>query len=244
GIPFQIPGLDELPDRIESVLAVCYLVFNEGYSASSGDAHTRPDLTGEAIRLGRLLSELLPEAEIFGLLALMLLHESRREARTTPAGDLILLEEQDRSRWNRAHIDEARRLLARSFASGEVGSYTVQAAISAEHARAPTTAETDWSAIVAWYDLLLRAEPSAVVELNRAVAIAMRDGPEAGLELIEAFRERESLADYHLLHAARADLLRRLGRRDAAAEAYREALIFARQEPERRYLAKRIHELS
>ncbi len=180
GIPYRVPDLDELPDRIESVLSVCYLIFNEGYSASSGESHTRADLTSEAIRLGRLLCELIPDAEVYGLLALMLLHESRRPARTNSEGDLVLLEDQDRTIWNREMIREAQDSLARALASGEVGSYTIQAAISAVHAEAPSAFETNWSQIVEWYDMLMHAAPSSVVELNRAVAIAMRNGPEAG----------------------------------------------------------------
>lgn len=244
GIPYQVPAAEELPARIESVLSVCYLVFNEGYCASGGDRHTRPDLSREAIRLVRLLCELLPDAEVFGLLALMLLHESRRSARTDAAGDLVILEHQDRTLWDRALIDEAAGWLSRAFASEPIGTYTIQAAISGVHAEADDVAETDWARIAEWYDLLLAAAPSPVVELNRAVAVAMRDGPAAGLTLIDELRERNALAGYHLLHAARADLLRRLSRTAEAAEAYREALRLCRQEPERRYLERRLAEMS
>ena len=240
GIPFLIPGADDLPPRIESVLAVCYLVFNEGYSASSGSSHTRSDLSGEAIRLGRLLSELCPDAEVFGLLALMLLHESRREARTDAAGDIILLEEQDRSHWNQEYIAEAQALLARALAAEPVGGYTIQAAISAVHASAATAAATDWTQMVAWYDLLVRATPSPVVQLNRAVAMAMRDGPEVGLKHLKPLQA--TLAQYHLFHAAHGDLLRRAGRGTEAAVAFRRALALVQQEPERRFLLRRLRE--
>jgi RNA polymerase sigma-70 factor (ECF subfamily) len=243
GIPYHIPAREELPQRRESVLAVCYLVFNEGYAASTGTAHTRPDLSGEAIRLARLLEELSPDAEVWGLLALMLFHESRRPARCGETGDLILLEDQDRSRWDRGLIAEARGWLDRALASGEVGPYTIQAAISAVHATAASFAATDWPAIVAWYDLLVQAQPSPVVDLNRAVAVAMRDGPAAGLAVIDRLAGTNELAAYHLFHAARADLLRRLDRHEAAVTAYREAWRLAKQEPERRYLARRIREL-
>lgn len=240
GIPYVIPSADDLPERLESVLTVIYLVFNEGYSASSGDSVTRGDLAGEAIRLGRLIGELLPDAEAFGLLALMLLHESRRSARTADNGDIVLLEDQDRSLWNRELIGEAVPLIQRALASGTVGPYTIQAAISAVHAESPNAASTDWQRIVEWYDLLLQAASSPVVELNRAVAIAMRDGPEAGLELINAILARGDLGDYHLAHAARADLLRRLGRHDEARPAYHRALSLAKQEPERKFLQQRL----
>jgi RNA polymerase sigma-70 factor (ECF subfamily) len=243
GIPFQVPSLADLPERLDSVLSVIYLVFNEGYSASSGDVITRPDLSGEAIRLGRLLSELLPDSEVFGLLGLMLLHESRRTARTSQAGDLILLEDQDRSLWNRDQIVEGRALVARAFGSPPVGAYAVQAAIASVHAISPRAAETDWPQIVALYDLLVQAEPSPVVELNRAVAVAMRDGPAAGLELIDAILAQGNLADYHLAHAARADLCRRIGKTSAAQQAYERALELAKQEPERRFLEGRLREL-
>jgi len=205
-IPYEVPPRDQLPDRLDGVLRVVYLVFNEGYSASSGASLTRPDLSTEAIRLGRLLVELLPEPEAVGLLALMLLHESRRAARSTAAGDLILLEDQDRSLWNRALIAEGTALVERALTSRRFGPYTVQAAISAVHAEAPDAASTDWGEIVGLYDLLLRSDPSPVVELNRAVAVAMRDGPEAGLALVDAILARGDLAGYHLAHAARADL--------------------------------------
>jgi RNA polymerase sigma-70 factor (ECF subfamily) len=243
GIPFEIPSLADFPERLAAVLSVIYLVFNEGYSASCGESLTKPDLSAEAIRLGRLLLDLLPDPEVMGLLALMLLHESRRTARTTPAGDLILLEDQDRSQWNQELIAEGRRLVERSLASRRFGVYTIQAAISAVHADASNTAETDWTQIVALYDVLLRSTPSPVIELNRAVAVAMRDHPEAGLELIDAILERNDLSDYHLAHAARADLCRRLGRTHDARIAYERALALAQQEPERRFLKKRLQQL-
>lgn len=242
-IPFEAPGVRELPDRLDSVLSVVYLVFNEGYSASAGEAALRPDLTIEAIRLGRILLDLLPDPEVMGLVALMVLHESRRDARTSPAGDLVLLEDQDRTRWDAALIDEGRRLVARALASGPVGAYTLQAAISATHAEAPAAGQTDWSRIVDYYDLLLRAQPSPVVELNRAVAVAMRDGYDAGLELIDAILSRGDLVDYHLAHAARADLCRRLGRGDDARQAYKRALALTQQAPERRFLESRLAEI-
>lgn len=242
-IPYEVPLLSELPQRLDSVLAVIYLVFNEGYSASSGDSAIRADLSGEAIRLGKLLNDLLPDAEVMGLVALMLLHESRREARTDSNGDLILLEDQDRLRWNRDQIADGKQFVERAMATGRIGTYTVQAAISAVHADATGAADTDWARIVAWYDLLMRAEPSPVVELNRAVAIAMRDGAEHGLELIEAILSRGDLVDYHLAHAARADLCRRLGLTSAARAAYEQALALAKQAPERRFLDKRLREL-
>jgi RNA polymerase sigma-70 factor (ECF subfamily) len=241
GIPYHVPERDELPQRLESVLSVCYLVFNEGYSASSGELHTRADLSGEAIRLGRLLCELNPDPEVFGLLALMLFHESRRLARTSEDNELILLEHQDRSVWDREMISDARQWLSRALASGEVGSYTIQAAISAVHAEAPTADATNWGQIVEWYDLLLQAAPSSIVELNRAVAIAMRDGPDAGLALIEPLSE--TLRDYHLLHAARGDLLRRAGQYPEAADAVRQALALVKQAPERRFLERRLSDL-
>jgi RNA polymerase sigma-70 factor (ECF subfamily) len=243
GIPYEVPSRDELPERLDSVLQVVYLVFNEGYAASSGDVLTRPDLSAEAIRLGRLLVELLPEAEVLGLLALMLLNESRRAARTSPAGEIILLDDQDRSLWDQAQIVEGRAFVDRALSSAQVGAYTLQAAISATHAAAPNPAATDWAQIVSWYDVLLRAVPSPVVELNRAVAVAMRDGPAAGLEVIDAILARGELAEYHLAHAARADLCRRLGRKADARAAYRQAHSFARQEPERRFLERRMAEL-
>lgn len=244
GIPYDVPSREDLPDRIDSVLQVVYLVFNEGYAASSGDSVTRPDLSGEAIRIGRLLIELLPESEVIGLLALMLLHESRRAARTTSAGELILLDEQDRSLWNREQIEEGRGLVARAFGTGQVGPYCVQAAISAVHATAPSTAATNWNEIVALYDMLAQAAPSPIVELNRAVAISMRDGPAAGLALVDAIFARGDLADYHLAHAARADMHRRLGQAAAARTAYERALQLARQGPERRFLEQRLAELA
>ena len=242
-IPYQMPSLADLPDRLDTVLHVVYLVFNEGYSASSGESLTRPDLSGEAIRLGRLLVELLQEPEVIGLLALMLLHESRRPARTSPAGDLILLENQDRSLWNRDQIAEGLALVERALYSQRVGSYTLQAAIAAVHAQAPNAAATDWAQIVELYDLLLQMEPSPVIELNRAAAVAMRDGPLAGLVLIDAVLARGDLADYHLAHSARADLCRRLGRTAEARASYERALSLTQQEPERRFLQRRLEEL-
>lgn len=243
-IPYQVPERAELPARLDAVLAVIYLVFNEGYSASRGRTLTRVDLSDEAIRLGRLLVELLPDPEGLGLLALMLLHESRRAARTSPAGDLVLLEDQDRSLWDRAKIAEGLTLIERAVAAGQVGVYTLQAAIAAVHAEAPTAAATDWGRLVALYDVLARASPSPVVALNRAVAVAMRDGPQAGLALIDAILARGDLDEYHLAHAARADLCRRLGRAAEARDAYQRALRYTRQEPERRFLEGRLRELS
>ncbi|HTU90667.1 MAG TPA: RNA polymerase sigma factor [Gemmataceae bacterium] len=242
-IPYEVPSLADFPNRLASVLSVVYLVFKEGYSASSGESLTRPDLSGEAIRLGRLIVELLPDPEAMGLLALMLLHESRRTARATPEGDFILLEDQDRSQWNQELIAEGRRLVERSLASRRFGTYTIQAAISAVHADAASTAETDWAQIVALYDVLLRSAPSPVVELNRAVAVAMRDELAAGLALIDGILRSGELSDYHLAHAARADLCRRLGRTGEARVAYERALTLAQQEPERRFLQKRLQEL-
>jgi RNA polymerase sigma-70 factor (ECF subfamily) len=244
GIPYQVPSRADLPERLDAVLHVIYLVFNEGYSASSGDSLTRGDLSGEAIRLGRVLVELLPETEVIGLLALMLLQESRRAARTSPTGDVILLDDQDRSLWNREQIAEGLALVARAIASPELGAYTLQAAIAAVHARASTAAATNWAEIVSWYDVLLRAEPSPIVELNRAVAVAMRDGPAAGLDVIDTLLARGDLAEYHLAHAARADLYRRLGRSGEARAAYQKSLELARQGPERRFLERRLQELS
>jgi RNA polymerase sigma-70 factor (ECF subfamily) len=242
-IPYKVPSRADLPERLDTVLHVVYLVFNEGYSASSGDSVTRADLSAEAIRLGRLLTELLPEPEVMGLLALMLLQESRRGARSTPEGDLILLEDQDRSLWNRQHIAEGTALVRRALATREFGPYTVQAAIAAVHAEAPGAAATDWAQIVALYDVLLRMTPSPVVELNRAVAVAMRDGPAEGLELVDAILARGELSDYHLAHACRADLCRRLGRTADARASYERALALTKQEPERRFLERRLREL-
>ncbi len=242
-IPYQVPTQAELPDRLDAVLRVVYLVFNEGYAASSGASLTRHDLSGEAIRLGRLLVELLPEPEAVGLLALMLLHESRRAARTTPGGDLVLLDDQDRSLWNRDHIAEGLALVERALTSRRFGPYTLQAAIAAVHAEAPTAAATDWAQIVGLYDVLARAAPSPVVELNRAVAVAMRDGPLAGLGLIDAILGGGDLGKYHLAHAARADLCRRLGRTAEARASYEQALALTQQEPERRFLERRLAEL-
>jgi RNA polymerase sigma-70 factor (ECF subfamily) len=242
-IPYEVPAPDALPERLDSVLRVVYLVFNEGYSASSGASLTRVDLSAEAIRLGRLIVALLPEPDAIGLLALMLLHESRRAARATPAGDVVLLDAQDRSLWDRAMIAEGSALVERALASRRFGSYTLQAAIAAVHAAAASAADTDWAEIVGLYDLLLAAEPSPVIELNRAVAVAMRDGPEAGLALVDAILVRGELQDYRLAHAARADLCRRLGRTAEARSAYQRALALTRQEPERRFLERRLREL-
>lgn len=242
-IPYEVPSEKELPDRLDAVLRVIYLVFNEGYSASSGDTLTRHDLSGEAIRLGRVLIELLPEAEATGLLALMLLQDSRRAARTSPAGDLILLEDQDRSLWNQNQISEGASLVQRSLSTGQVGPYTIQAAIASVHAQAPSAAATDWTQIVALYDMLLQTNPSPVVELNRAVAVAMSDGPLAGLDLINGILARGELENYHLAHAARADLCRRLGRTAEARVSYEKALSLTQQEPERRFLKRRLSEL-
>lgn len=242
GIPYQVPSIADLPERLDSVLSVIYLVFNEGYSASSGESLTRADLSQEAIRLGRLLSEMLPDPEVLGLVALMLLQESRRAARSTAEGDLVLLEDQDRSLWNRQQISEGKALVERALSSGRASAYTIQAAIAAVHADAAATATTDWSQIAALYGLLAGIEPSPVIELNRAVAIAMRDGPASGLELIDAILARGDLADYHLSHAARADMCRRLGRTADARASYERALALARQEPERRFLVRRLEE--
>jgi len=243
GIPYQVPARADLPDRLDSVLHVVYLVFNEGYSASSGASLTRHDLSGEAIRLGRLLSELLPEPEVVGLLALMLLHEARGAARTSPTGELILLGDQDRSLWKRDLIAEGAALVERALSSRRFGPYTLQAAIAAVHAEAPDAAATDWAQIVGLYDVLARADPSPVVELNRAAAVAMRDGPLAGLTLIDAILARGDLADYFPVHSARADLCRRLGRRAEARASYERALGLTRLEPERRFLERRLGEL-
>jgi RNA polymerase sigma-70 factor, ECF subfamily len=243
-IPYQVPALADLPERLDSVLAVVYLVFNEGYSASSGDSLTLPHLSEEAIRLGRVLIELLPDPEALGLLALMLFQESRRAARTSADGDLILLEDQDRSLWDRAKIAEGQTLVQRAIASRRFGVYTIQAAIAAVHAEAPTASETNWNQMVALYDVLARAEPSPVVALNRAVAVAMRDGPLAGLQLIDEILSDGQLADYRLAHAARADFCRRLGRMAEARESYKKALTLSQQEPERRFLERRLRDLS
>jgi RNA polymerase sigma-70 factor, ECF subfamily len=243
-IPYVVPSETDLPDRLDAVLRVVYLVFNEGYSASSGGSLTRPDLSGEAIRLGRLLVELLPEPEAVGLLALMLLHDSRRAARTSPTGELILLDDQDRSLWNRDQIAEGASLVKQALSSRRIGPYTIQAAIAAVHAEALNAAATDWARIVGLYDVLVQADPSPVVELNRAVAVAMRDGPLAGLELVDAILARGDLENYHLAHAARADLCRRLGRTAEAGASYERALGLTKQEPERRFLERRLAELS
>jgi RNA polymerase sigma-70 factor (ECF subfamily) len=242
-IPYQVPSRDELPDRLDTVLHVVYLVFNEGYSASSGTSLTRHDLSAEAIRIGRLLLALLPEPEVMGLVGLMLLHESRREARTSAGGELVLLEQQDRRLWRRDLIAEGIAFVERALGSRRFGPYTLQAAIAAVHAEARDAAATDWPQIVGLYDVLLRAEPSPIVELNRAAAIAMRDGPAAGLSAIDVIMARGQLDDYHLAHSARADLLRRLGRVAAARAAYIRALELARQEPERRFLQRRLREV-
>jgi RNA polymerase sigma-70 factor (ECF subfamily) len=244
GIPYEVPSVADLQERLASVLQVTYLVFNEGYAASSGASLTRHDLSSEAIRLGRLIVELLPDAETLGLLALMLLQDSRRDARTSSTGDLILLEEQDRSLWNQAQIREGKSNLERALTIPPVGRYTIQAAIAAVHADAASAGATDWHQIVELYDALLRIVPSPVVGLNRAVAVAMRDGPEPGLDLIDDILANGDLADYHLAHAARADLCRRLGRTADARESYELALALAKQEPERRFLQKRLQELA
>jgi RNA polymerase sigma-70 factor (ECF subfamily) len=242
-IPYQVPSPEELPDRLAAVLQVVYLVFNEGYLASAGASLTRADLSAEAIRLGRLLVELLPEPEALGLLALMLLQESRRAARTSPTGELILLEHQDRSLWNRNQIAEGVALVERALQSRRFGPYTLQAAIAAVHSEATNAASTDWPQIVALYSLLARAEPSPVIELNRAVAVAMRDGPEAGLALIDAIFADGELTDYRFAHSARADLCRRLGRTAEARSSYERALELTQLEPERRFLEGRLKEL-
>jgi RNA polymerase sigma-70 factor (ECF subfamily) len=243
-IPYEVPTLADLPGRLDTVLNVIYLVFNEGYFASSGESLTRHDLSAEAIRLGRLLLQLLPEPEVMGLLALMLLQDSRRAARTSPAGEVVLLDEQDRSLWNRGQIAEGLALVEQALSSRRFGPCTLQAAIAAVHAEAPSAAETDWAQIVGLYNVLARADSSPVVELNRAVAVAMRDGPLAGLALIDAILARGDLADYHLAHSARADLCRRLGRTAEARAFYERALELTRQEPERRFLERRLGELS
>ncbi len=243
-IPYQVPEREDLPQRLDTVLQVIYLVFNEGYAASSGETLTRPDLSGEAIRLGRLLVELLPDPEVLGLLALMLLQESRRTARSSPRGEIILLEDQDRALWDRESIAEGKQLVDKAFASNEVGPYTLQAAIAAVHADAANPADTDWTRIVTLYNLLLQANPSPIVELNRAVAVAMATEFEQGIRLIDAILDRGDLIEYHLAHAARADLCRRLSRVDEARLSYQRALELAQQEPERNFLEKRLRDLA
>ena len=243
-IPYQVPAAADLSERLDTVLQVVYLVFNEGYSASSGESLSRPELSGEAIRLGRLLVELLPEPEVVGLLALMLLQESRRLARMSPTGELVLLDSQDRGLWNRGQITEGLALVQQAMMSQRFGTYTIQAAIAAVHAGALEAAATDWGRIVGLYDLLLRVEPSPVVELNRAAAVAMRDGPQAGLELIDDILAHGELAKYHLAHAARADFCRRLGKTAQARDSYERALALTRLEPERRFLEQRLRELA
>ncbi len=243
-IPYQVPSPSELPARLDAVLKVTYLVFNEGYSASSGEALTRADLSAEAIRLGRLVLELLPEPEVMGLLALMLLQESRRTARTTPSGDLILLEDQDRTLWNKEYISEGSALVTQALSSGRFGTYTLQAAIASVHAESVSAENTDWARIVDLYNELLRIEPSPVIELNRAVGVAMSDGPDAGLKLIDNILERSDLKDYHLAHAARADLCRRQGRAEDARKSYERALALTKQEPERRFLERQLKKLA
>jgi RNA polymerase sigma-70 factor (ECF subfamily) len=242
-IPYQVPSQKELSERLDAVLHVIYLVFNEGYSASAGESLTRPDLSREAIRLGRLLLALLPEPEVTGLLALMLLHEARRPARTSPSGDMILLEDQNRGLWNREQIAEGLLLVERALSSRRFGAYTLQAAIAAIHAQAPTAEQTDWTQIVALYGALLSVQPSPVIELNRAAAVAMSAGPATGLALIDAILRRGELADYHLAHAARAELCRRLGKNAEARASYEQALLLTRQEPERRFIQRRLEEL-
>lgn len=242
-IPYQVPAPEDLPDRMDSVLQVVYLVFNEGYAASSGSTLTRHDLSGEAIRLARLIVDLLPQPEAMGLLALMLLHESRRAARAQASGDLILLEDQDRRLWNREQIAEGIALVERALASRQIGPYALQAAISAVHAEAPSAAATDWTQIVGLYDVLARLNPSPIIALNRAVAVAMCDGPAAGLTLVEAILAGGELADYRLAHAAHADLCRRLGKTPEARASYQRALELTQQAPERRFIERRLMEL-
>jgi RNA polymerase sigma-70 factor (ECF subfamily) len=242
-IPYEVPSQAELPERLDAVLRVIYLVFNEGYAASSGATVTRHDLSAEAIRLGRVLVDLLPEPEATGLLALMLLQDSRRTARTTPTGEVILLEDQDRSLWDRGQIREGSRLVERALGARRAGPYSIQAAIAAVHASAPEAASTDWAEIVGLYDVLWRLDRSPVIELNRAVAIAMRDGPAAGLALVDAILDRGELREYRLAHAARADLCRRLGKNAAARASYEKALALTKQEPERRFLERRLAQL-
>jgi len=243
-IPYQVPAAAELPARLDSVLRVIYLVFNEGYAASSGSFVTRHDLSAEAIRLGRLLVDLLPQPEALGLLGLMLLHESRRAARSSPSGDLILLEDQDRSLWNHDLIAEGTRLVERALGTRQVGPYAIQAAIAAVHAGSASAGATDWQEIVGLYDVLWQVDRSPVIALNRAVAVAMRDGPEAGLAIVDALLDAGELSDYRFAHAARADLCRRLGRQDAARASYARALVLTKQEPERRFLERRLGELA
>jgi RNA polymerase sigma-70 factor (ECF subfamily) len=244
GLPYEVPPPERLPERLDSVLAVVYLVFTEGYAPASGDSVVRADLVDEAIRLGRLLAELLPEPEALGLLALMLLQDARRSARTAAGAELVLLADQDRSRWDHARIAEGAVLLGRAAASGRVGPYALQAAIAATHAGAATAEATDWDRIAGLYERLASADPSPVVELNRAVAVSMRDGPASGLTLVDALLAGGQLDAYHLAHATRADLLRRLGRTDDARAAYERALALARHEPERRFLRQRLEELA
>jgi RNA polymerase sigma-70 factor, ECF subfamily len=243
-IPYQVPSPADLPERLNTVLQVIYLVFSEGYAASSGESLTRADLSGQAIRLGRILSSLLPDPEVLGLLALMLLQESRRAARTSSDGDIVLLEDQDRSLWNKAYIEEGRLLVEQALRSRRFGRYTLQAAIAAVHAEAPTATDTDWPQIAKLYDQLLNILPTPIIALNRAVAIAMRDGPQAGLALIDAILERGDLTDYHLAYSAKADLCRRLGRTDDARAAYLQALALTKLEPERRFLQARLNALN
>lgn len=243
-IPYQVPALADLPERLDTVLRVVYLIFNEGYSASSGSSLTRSDLSGEAIRLGRLLIELLPEPEVLGLLALMLLHESRRVARSTSSGEIILLEEQNRALWNRDQIVEGSALVAHALSSRRIGPYTLQAAIASVHAEAPSAAATNWGQIVGLYDVLARIEPSPIIDLNRAVAVAMRDGPAAGLAIVDSLLANGELEDYHLAHSAKADFCRRLGKTAEARTSYQRALTLARQEPEQRFLERRLAELA
>jgi RNA polymerase sigma-70 factor (ECF subfamily) len=242
-IPFQVPSGSELTERLEAVLQVIYLVFNEGYSATSGESVTRADLSGEAIRLGRLLLQLLPESEVMGLLALMVLQESRRAARTTPAGDLILLDEQNRQLWNAEQIKEGIALVKQALSSKRFGAYTLQAAIAAVHAESPSAVETDWVEIVGLYDVLLRIHPSPVVELNRAIAVAIRDSPQAGLDIINGILSRGELTDYHLVYSAKGELCRLLGRTDEAKTAYARALTLTQLKPERRFLEDKISRL-
>jgi RNA polymerase sigma-70 factor (ECF subfamily) len=243
-IPYEVPSHETLPDRLSAVLQVIYLVFNEGYAASSGKTLTRPDISGEAIRLGRLLVDLLPEPEAVGLLSLMLLHESRRIARTSPDGDIVLLEDQDRALWNQALMAEGSRLTRQAWRSDQIGPYTIQAAIAAVHTAAPTFDDTDWAQIVGLYDLLLQVTPSPIVEISRAVAIAMRDGPAAGLELIDEILEPGDMANYHPAYVVRGDLCRRLGKTAEARTAYEQALVLAEQEPEQRFIEQQLASLS